>query len=94
MKVTLNKDISQPVEFDVEFPFFRKDSNVYYAIYSLEHGIEINHNEFHNTYKVYTMNKFDIAYEIRNDEWNLEITREKISENEFNEIKEYFLDRL
>lgn len=94
MKVTLNKDISQPLVIDVEFPFFRKDSNIFYGIYSLNKGVKIFYNLFHNTYQASTMSSFEIQSSILNDKANLEFIHVEITEEEFNKTKQDFLNRL
>ena len=94
MKVTLERTVTETFEIEVEFPFFRREDNVTYAIYSLTHGVKIIRDNFFNTWQVSTMSNYEIKDKILNDEHNLEFTHSEISEKKFNEIKTKFLNCL
>jgi hypothetical protein len=94
MKIKLTRTITEEVELDVEFPFFRRCDNVYYAIYSQEKGIKLCKDNAFRSWTVNVMSEYEIKDKILHDESNLMFGYVEISENLFNSVKQEFLDRL
>lgn len=94
MKIKLARTSVEEVEVDVEFPFFRKDNDIYYAIYSPEKGVSIERLVFLDRFIVKTIPKVNVDFYILNDKLNLEMGYESITEDEFILVRKEFLDRL